>query len=1060
MKTATACLFLYSLNCYAQVELGSIDGTITDGGGAVITGARVQIKDEDRNAVQALTSNDRGIYSAPLLRPSRYEITVEAPGFRREIRGGITLQVQDKLRINFQLQLGQLSDSVQVTAAAPLLQSESASTGQVLDTQKITELPLNGRDWLRLGRLAPGTVSTYYGRDHSFTANGMRSIENSYLIDGVANVSYMRGLDDGRRDVIRPSPDALEEFKVETSLFSAEYGQSAGAVVNATMKSGTNRFHGSLFEFGRNAAFDATPYFQPANTSKPRFNQHQFGGTIGGPILRDKLFFFFNYEGQRESNPSPQTSTVPSAAIRAGDFSGLPTIFDPATLRTVNGAAVRDPFPGNQIPMNRWDPVAQKLRALFPLPNQPGPRNYVWNPTSTTTSDQINTRIDYRPGDKDQFFGRYSQLDAPSLSPPGLPAPANLAVTKSDKTHGLAGSWIHNLNASTINELKYGFNRVQILQNTGTQVNDFGIPNALATGVQGPPVVSVTGFTSLGSQGNVPIAKLSETHEVTDSITMIRGRHTLKAGFDFRLISPFTNATLNGKGSFNFNGAYTQSPASRGNTGAPFADFLLGLAQTGTVGSRIVSEEQSKVWAGYFQDDWKITPTLTLNLGIRYEVALPFTESQNHQANFVYAPNSPLYGTLALAGQNGNSRQLINTDANNFAPRFGFARQIQPKTVVRGGYGLFYGQDEGYGVVARMLGNAPFFVSVAFPSDQLSPLLTLSGGFPANAVDPRNAKNPSAVGYPVNFPLPYVQQWGLTVQRELFGGWVVEAAYVGNLGLKLVGARDLNQPLPGPGTINPRRPFPLYGSIRAIEPYNRSTYEGLNLRAEHRYSRGFTTIAAYTWGHAIDVASSINGEDDYSVLPQNSYNLKLERADAAFDIRRRLAISGIWDLPLGAGKPWVSHGIPALLLGGWSVEGLIETETGRPFNVVMSTDASNTGTTERPNRTASGYLPQSQRAINHWFDTAAFTAPTAYTFGNTPRNALHGPGRVNSDLSVHRQFALRERFRLTFRLEAFNAFNHPQFSNPNSTIGNSLAGVISSTIVAQRQIQLGLRLTF
>jgi hypothetical protein len=727
-----------------------------------------------------------------------------------------------------------------------------------------------------------------------------------------------------------------------------------------------------------------------------------------------------------------------------------PTIYDPATLQTVNGVSVRDPFPGNKIPSNRWDPVAAKLIALFPLPNQTGPRNFVWNPSSTTTSDQINSRVDYRPGDKDQIFGRYSQLDSPSLAPPNLPAPANLPVTTSDKTHGLAGSWIHSLSPTMLNELRYGFNRVQIILSTGTQVNDEGIPNSLAPGVQGPPGIAITGLTGLGAQGNIPINKLSETHEIADTLTIIRGRHSLKAGFDYRLISPFTNSTLSGKGSLTFNGAYTQSPTSRGNTGAPFGDFLLGLAQTGTVGSRIVAEEQSSVWSGYFQDDWKVTPRLTLNLGLRYEVATPSVEAHNQQANFIYAPGSPLYGTLAIAGQNGNSRELIRTDRNNFAPRFGFAWQAQDKTVIRGGYGIFYGQDEGYGVVARMVGNPPFFVAVAFPSDQLSPLLTLSGGFPANAVDPRNAKNPNAVGNPQDFPLPYVQQWGLTIQRELPGSWVVEAAYTGNLALKLNGARDVNQPLPGPGAINPRRPFPLYGSVRAIEPLNRSTYEGLNLRAEHRYSRGFTTIAAYTWGHAIDIASSINGEDDYSVLPQNSYNLQLERGDAAFDIRRRLAISAIWDLPFG-------HG---MVLGGWSVEGVAETETGRPFNVIMSTDASNTGATERPNRIASGYLPDNQRTINHWFDTAAFVAPAQYTFGNSPRNALHGPGRVNLDLAVHRQFAIRERIRLSFRAEAFNAANHPQFSNPNATIGNSLAGVISSTIVPQRQVQLGLRLTF
>lgn len=1057
-RFAACCLVAASL--YAQLDRGSIDGTVTDATGAVVVGAKVQIKNPDTDFTRDLITNAEGIYSAPILRPGTYQIAVEAPGFRRTLRSGIILQVQDRLKIDFQLQVGAANESVEVTAEAPLLQSESATTGQVIDAQKIGELPLNGRDWLHLGRLAPGVVSTYYARDHSFTANGMRSIENSYLIDGVANVSYLRGLDDHRRDVIRPSPDALEEFKVETSLFSAEYGQAAGAVVNATMKSGTNRFHGSLFEFGRNAAFDATPYFQPSNTTKPRFNQHQFGGSIGGPAIKDKLFFFFNYEGLRESNPSPQTDTVPTVAMRNGDFSGLAAIYDPGTLRTVGGVAVRDPFPGNQVPQPRWDPVAKTLVAAYPLPNQPGIHNFSWNPSSTTTSDQINTRIDYRVGNRDQIFGRYSQLDAPTLNPPALPPPANLPVTVPDKTHGVAGSWIHNFTPTLINELRYGFNRAQSSQSTGTPVNDYGIPNSLAPGVNGPPVITVTGLNSLGTAGNVPINKISETHEILDNIIKVHGRHTFKTGFDLRLLFPFTNATLSGKGSLTFNGAYTQLPSSRGNTGAPFADLLLGLAQTGTVGSRIVAEESGRVYAAYFQDDWKVSRTFTLNLGIRYEVTTPFVEANNRMANFIYAGGAPNYGSLVVAGQNGYSRQLINTDTNNVAPRVGFAWQALSKTVIRGGYGIFYGQDEGYGVVARMVGNPPFFVQVNFPSDQLSPLLTLSGGFPASAIDPKNAVNPAAVAYPANSPMPYVQQWGLNIQQQLAGNWIFEAGYVGNIGLKMNGARDLNQPLPGPGAINPRRPFPTFGSIRAIEPLDRSTYEGLNLRAEHRFSRSFSFVAAYTWGHVIDLASAINGEDDYSVLPQNSYSLANERADASYDIRQRLALSGIWELPFGKGKTYAATGWRAAVFGGWKLEEITEAEAGHPFNITTNTDPSNTGATERPNRLRSGILPSDQQNIYHWFDVAAFVLPPQFTFGNTPRNALHGRGRLDFDLAVHRQFDIGDRYHLTFRAEGFNAFNHPQFSNPNGTIGSALAGTISSTIVPQRQLQLGLRLAF
>jgi hypothetical protein len=359
-----------------------------------------------------------------------------------------------------------------------------------------------------------------------------------------------------------------------------------------------------------------------------------------------------------------------------------------------------------------------------------------------------------------------------------------------------------------------------------------------------------------------------------------------------------------------------------------------------------------------------------------------------------------------------------------------------------------------------MVANPPFVVSVSYPSDQLNPLLTLSGGFPASAIDPKNAVNPAAVAYPADSPLPYIQQWGLNVQQQLKGNWLLEVGFVGNLGLKLNGSRDINQPTPGPGAINARRPFPTFGSIRAIEPLNRSTYDGVNVKAERRFSKGFSVLAAYTYGHAIDIASAINGEDDYSVLPQNSRNLLLERADAAFDIRQRLAVNYIWDLPFGKGRALLTRGIPALLFGGWSLQGITEFETGRPFNITTSTDPSNTGTTARPDRLRSGYLPSDQQTINHWFDTSAFVLAPQYAFGNAARNALHGPGRANFDIALHRQFVIRERFRLTFRGEAFNAFNHPQFSNPNGTIGSALAGTITSTLVPQRQIQLGLRLAF
>lgn len=1046
----------------AQVDVGSIAGTVTDATGAVVAGAKIEARNESNNAVTPAVSGPQGQYVLPLLRPGLYTVSVEAPGFKRIQRTGILVQVQDRIRIDFSLELGQLSETVSVTSEAPLIETDSASTGAVVDTHKITQLPLNGRDWLRLGRMAPGVVSTYRARDRSFSANGMRSIQNTFLIDGVANVSYLRGLDDRRRDVVRPSVESLQEFKVQTSNYSAEFGQAAGAVVNATIKSGSNEFHGSLFEYARNRVFDATPFFQPAGSPKPAFNQHQFGGSLGGRLVRDRTFFFAAYEGQRLATQSPGVGNVPLADVRQGRF-GSTNIFDPATTRANPAGAgfIRDPFAGNVIPSSRFDPVAARLVDLWPSPNQPGTtRNFISNLRRTDSSNQMDSRIDHRFGDRDNVFGRFSFVRSPEINPSVLPPTANPVVTITNNTRGAAGAWTHTLNPTTVNELRYGYNWIIFDQSTGLPVNDYSIPNSLAPGVNGPPVISVTGFSALGTQGNVPITKESATHQFLDNLTLVRGRHTLKTGVDIRLISSLTGATLSGKGSLTFNGVYTQNPQSRANTGAPFADFLLGIAGTAQVGSRILADERGRAYAGYLQDDWRVSNRLTLNLGLRYEVMLPFYEVNNKMANFIYAPGATGFGSLVQAGQGGQSRRLVRTDANNFGPRVGFAYQAAAGTVIRGGYGVFYGQDEGYGVVARMVGNPPYFVQVAFPGDQITPNIVLRTGFPANATDPRNAQFPNAVGYPADFPVSYVQNWGLNIQRQLPGQWLLEVGYVGTRGLRLLGARDVNQPPPGPGPVNARRPFQGFGQVRAIEPYSNSNYHGMNARLERRFANGFTVLAAYTWGHAIDLASAINGEDDYSQIPQNAYNIRAERGPAAFDIRQRLSVNYIVELPFGRGKPWAGTGMAAAILGGWSLAGLTEAETGRPFNVTSVRDSSNTGTTARPNVLRSPVLDSRSRSIDRWFDPSALAIAPDFTFGNLGRNVLRSPGRLNFDLAVRRDFPLGEQRQLQFRVEMFNTFNHPQFGDPNGAIGNPLAGVISSTIVPQRQIQLALRLQF
>lgn len=1046
----------------AQVDMGALAGSVTDPTAGVVANARISIRNENTNIITRVISNEFGLYLAPLLKAGKYGIEVEASGFKRANRTGITLQVQDRLRVDFRLEVGEITDSVDVTGEVPLVQSESSTTGVVIDTAKVAGLPLNGRDWLSLGKLAPGVVSTYRARDRSFTANGMRSIQNTYVLDGVVNVSYMRGLDNRRRDVVHPTVDSLAEFKVQTGTYSAEFGQAAGAVVNATIKSGANRPFGTLFEFGRNSAFDAIPYFQPPGTPVPLFNRHQFGGSAGGRVIRDRTFFFVAYEGLRQVTASPQVASVPITAARSGNFAPTP-IYDPASLRAnPNGAGfVRDLFPGSLIPSSRIEPVAAKLANVFPVASLPGvARNFVANPKDPINVNQMDSRVDHRLGDRDNIFGRFSFYNSSESSPAPLPPPANPLANIRLEARGAAGSWIHTVSAAAVNEVRYGFNSFLNAMETGTPRDDYGIANSLWAGVPGPPVVVITGLTNIGAQQNMPINKTSVTHQFLDNLTYARGRHTYKAGVDVRLIMPYTQATLNGKGTINFNGVYTQNPLARTGTGSAFADFLLGYASDGTIGTPIIVDERGRIFSIYFQDDWRVNRRLTLNLGARYELAPPYFELQNRLSDFIYAAGAQNYGTFVAANTGGLSRSILYTDTNNISPRFGFAYEAASKTVVRGGYGIFYGQDEGTGVSNRITSNPPFVANVSFTSDQINPYLTLGAGFPAGAVNPTNVRFPIGRAYPVDFPLPYVQQWSFNMQRQLGHDWVFEAGYVGSRSLKLVGSRILNQPLPGPGDINSRRPFYGFGAIQAIEPHNRSSYNGLNLRAEHRFAKAFTTLASYTWGHAIDLASSVAGEDDFSVVAQNGRDLRSERADAAFDLRQRFALSYQIELPFGHGRRFVNQGLLSHIVGNWDLAGLTEAETGRPFNIVSSRDSSNTGATARPNRIGSGMLPADQRTTARWYDTSAFVIAPDYGFGNSPRNPLHGPGRLNFDLGIHRRFAIRERISLQFRGEMFNALNTPQLGDPNGTIGSAVAGSISTTITPMRQVQLSLKLIF
>ncbi|MGH9658708.1 MAG: TonB-dependent receptor domain-containing protein [Bryobacteraceae bacterium] len=1052
----------------AQVDTGAIAGVVSDATGAVVPGAKVVITDAATGITTALVTNSSGFYSAPALKSGSYRVSVAAQGFRTENRTGIDLRVQERLEIDFRLELGATASEITITAAAPLLESETSSLGQVIPERTITELPLNGRNFIQLATLGAGTLpSNRTAERDNFVANGARPIQNSYLLDGVENKNRILGFDRSSAQIISPVPGSIQEFKVQTSTFTAEFGQAAGGVVNVTMKSGTNSIHGGLFEFFRNSRLDARPYFQPAGTGRPAFLQHQFGATIGGPIRKNRTFYFGSWQSTREFNAAPQIGSVPVASLRAGEF-GATRIFDPGSTRANPAGAgfVRDPFPSNVVPATRWDPVATKLAALFPAPNLAGAvRNHFYNPKERVHNDQFNLRVDHRFSDRDSLFGRASWGESRNSLPSLLPEPANDFSVAQPTAQSVAISHTHTLSGAMVNEFRFGFVRTRVQQQIAAprRFDEFGIKGAFDDPfIRGLPQFTVTGWSVLGTAGpgtlpievtgsqNLPLDKIGRIVQFIDNLAWIRGRHTIKFGVDVQQVSMYGYATNAARPTFTFNGVYTQNPQGRAGTGHAYADFLLGQSNNATVATPTVNEIRQRIFQGYVQDDWKATPRLTLNYGVRYELAWPFLEV-NHKYSSFLLESGPLYGTILEArnaGQAGVGRALVRGDFNNFAPRLGLAFQATPKTVVRSAFGVFFGRDENLGVGRRPTNNPPQFVQRNFVSDQIAPNIVLATGFPANSLDPRLVVNPVVNSFPFDSPLPYVIQWNLNVQRELPGQFVAQIGYTGSGTHKLYFPLNVNTPPPGAGNIDARRPIRGVAGVFLYAPLFNSTYHALLAKAERRFSRGFSLLASYTWGHSIDGGSSNNDQNDPG--PQDPRNLQVHRGNSHFDVRHRWVASAVWELPLGRN----------FVLRDWQISGITSVQTGLPFTVTLNFDPTNSGVTARPHRLRNGALDSGQRDPARWFDLGAFVAPEQFVYGNSGRNVVRAPGRFNTDLGVARTFLIAEAIRLQFRGEFFNLLNTPQFGLPGMSIGTPQAGIIPNVVTPERQIQLALRLTW
>ncbi|MBC7928846.1 MAG: TonB-dependent receptor [Bryobacteraceae bacterium] len=1046
---------------------GTILGTVKDASGAVVTGAKVTATNKGTSQSRSAITDEQGNYVLTAMPLGEYSLNSALTGFKQSVFASVTLQVDQQARVDFTLQVGDAATSIEVNTSAALLNTDASAIGQVVENKKIVDLPLNGRNFTQLAALTPGALTTQVtGQSGALTGStkvqiaGGQSSKTEFLIDGVS--SQEQGLD-GVQFV--PSVDAIDEFKVQSNSFAAEYGRGT-AIINATIKSGSNSYHGVVFEFLRNEKLDSRNFFA---ATRGVYKQNQFGGTIGGPIIRNKLFFFGNYEGSRVRRGVTRNTLVPTQAFRTGNFSSLPTpLLDPLT---------RIAFPNNQIPANRFSAETQSLLQYIPAPNTPG-GTFAYVANQPTNADQGNGRVDYQVTPSDLVYFRYSRNLQDTINPGSLPTNGSLELQS--RAHNAALNYTRIISSSLINEARVGY----------THLYTFGSPQGLGTnytvqaGIRGfaetsrtfPgfPSVLVAGYgTLIATLGYRPAIAPFETRQFVDTLTYIKGRHTVKAGFDFRR---FHYSEANGgtasRGIFNYGGVYS---------GNGFADYLLGFPNNGT---RSYPTNQfgltDKQFHYFVQDDFKVTPNLTLNIGLRYEWNTIPVPDNAQSAIFDFATGRFILATLPDGSFNLRTQEVapivfpsyanrivsaeaaglpnnIQTQSHNqFAPRFGFA--YRPfggnKTVIRGGYGIFYLLQRGNTNASYQTDNVPFIYDDV--KTNTTPIPTFNT---ANLFD-----NPFAIGTPrvttrdLKLRAPYAQQWNFSIQRQLLNNLTLDVAYVANKGNRLEQRYIENYALPGPGSAQPRRPYPEFGLGARYSNTANSIYHALQVKLEKRYSSGLTLLTSYTWSKLIDDTNV----DSQSTV-QDPRNLRLERAVGTFDVPHRIVTSFGYELPFGQGQRF-GAAMPALLnhlVGGWQVGGIVQYQSGFPFTPQMAApDPANVATNyaRRPNRIASGKIDD--WTLDRYFDVGAFQVPAAFTIGNSGRNILRGPGIANWDLSLFKNFQFGERFRLQLRGEAFNAFNRAQFNNPNTTTDPGGPGGRILSARDPRLMQVALKLYF
>ncbi|MDX6464764.1 MAG: hypothetical protein QOE55_8461 [Acidobacteriaceae bacterium] len=1148
---------------HAQTAAGSIVGIVRDHTGNVVPGAQVTVLNGATNQSVSATTNSSGYYSFPLLQPALYQISVRAAGFKEFLQDNIQLDVAQTRNVDVGLDVGQVTESVTVTAAPPLLETQTSSLGEVIPNKSVLDLPLNGRNAYGFAALVPGVIAPYgfsqtafdEYNDQFISINGSRPNQNLFLLDGGMN-SEPAFTGPG----YFPSVDLVEEYKVQTNNLGAEFSNTGGGIINVITKSGTNQIHGSAWWFFRHTDLSANDFFSnKAGLPRAHYQFSQFGGTIGGPIRKDKTFFFFAYEGLRWVQSGSAVGTLPTQAQRNGDFSStynsagqVIPIYDPfTTVPDPNnpGQYLRTQYPGNKIPASELNPVTQAMLTYLPLPNQPGTpvtgsNNYYTNYSSPIVENSFSIRFDHAITDKQKIFGRYSLNDTTQTRPNlyGSSSP-NFVISSPtagndflrqqqatiDYTNPFKPNAVLDLNSSYI---RYFIGR----RIPGYNVNPtvVGLPSYFTTlsSLYTPcfPSVGVSGLGLTLSLGNIGGGLMGggcytlgdvypDLHEY-GSVTVVHGQHTFKTGADFGIDWLATPRYEPAGPSFNFGPNFTQgpNPVSSANSGVGVASWLVGTGSGSSSSGGPNQYLSSKYYGFYFQDDWRTTPRLTLNLGIRYDYSAPWVDRFNRFTDWSSTATSPLQvsgvgnltGGLTFPGVNGVPRSEFDPFRKEVVPRVGFSFAARPDTTVRGGFGIFFAPLGGAGFNGYSVPNTGYLASTNWVGtlNGVTPLNTLTNPFPQGFVYPTGSTHglatqlgQSVVGMRRSRPVSYAEQWNLDVQQELGAQILLDIAYAGGRGVHLYGDYNPDQ-LPdqylsmggvlnnqvinpfygnpliaGGGLSSPTvaqsqllRPFPQFTGVTLGNSsfFGASAYNALQVKVVRRFANGFSLLASYTWSKLMDnIPASETG------FPGGSFggtgiqdwdNLRAEWAVASFDTPQYFALNGIYELPFGQGKRFLnSNKVANYFVGGWQLNGITSAISGTPQEVFMATNTLfNYGGSQRANwnglnPSLSGKI---SNRLNEYFNVNYFSQPAPFTYGNSPRmlGNLRSPGFIDTDLSGIKKIPIHERISAEFRAEAFNLFNHPTFGPPDTTLGDGNTGIINSQVNLPRQIQIALKI--